>query len=105
EMRGPAGLVRVTDALTLRQGADLTEDAAAGRCELLRVAEGVEGVVAQHIVSDALAGLQFGLDLCRPGFPAQVRAGLRAPRRRARLRLRRFRIGRGARQEIVAPRS
>src|SRR6266540_6077113 len=43
EMRGPAGLVRVTDALTLRQGADLTEDAAAGRCELLRVAEVVEG--------------------------------------------------------------
>ena len=31
EMRGPAGSVRVTDALTLRQGADLTEDAAAGR--------------------------------------------------------------------------
>src|SRR5262245_2257649 len=43
EMRGPAGLVRVTDAFTLRQGADLTEDAAAGRCELLRMAEVVEG--------------------------------------------------------------
>src|SRR5262245_12380228 len=43
EMRGPAGLIRVTDALTLRQGADLTEDAAAGRCELLRVAEVIEG--------------------------------------------------------------
>src|SRR5262245_30698831 len=35
EMRRPAGLVRVTDALTLRQGADLTEDATAGRCEML----------------------------------------------------------------------
>lgn len=43
EMRGPAGLLRVTDALTLRQGADLTEDAAAGRCELLRMVEAVEG--------------------------------------------------------------
>src|SRR5262245_57112249 len=43
EMRGPAGLVRVTDSLTLRQGADLTDDAAAGRCELLRMAEVVEG--------------------------------------------------------------
>jgi alpha,alpha-trehalase len=43
EMRGPAGLVRVTDALTFRQGADLTEDAAAGRCELLRMAEVVGG--------------------------------------------------------------
>src|SRR5215471_5599077 len=43
EMRGPAGSVRVTDALTLRQGADLTDAAAAGRCELLRVAEVVDG--------------------------------------------------------------
>ncbi|HEY8461839.1 MAG TPA: glycoside hydrolase family 15 protein, partial [Blastocatellia bacterium] len=43
EMRGPAGLVRVTDALTLRQGADLMEDAAAGRSELLRMVEIVEG--------------------------------------------------------------
>src|SRR5262247_2605694 len=42
-MRGQAGLVRVTDALTLRQGADLTEDATAGRCELLRAAEVVDG--------------------------------------------------------------
>src|SRR5262252_9095869 len=43
EMRSPTGLLRVTDALTLRQGADLTEDATAGRYELLRVAEVVEG--------------------------------------------------------------
>jgi alpha,alpha-trehalase len=43
EMRGPAGSVRVTDALTLRQGADLTEDAAAGRCELLRSVEALSG--------------------------------------------------------------
>src|SRR3970282_352310 len=38
EMRAPAGLVRLTDALTLRSGADLTEGAAAGRGELLRLA-------------------------------------------------------------------
>jgi alpha,alpha-trehalase len=43
EMRGPAGSVRVTDALTLRQGADLTEDAAAGRCELLRSVDALSG--------------------------------------------------------------
>jgi GH15 family glucan-1,4-alpha-glucosidase len=43
EMRGPVGSVRVTDALTLRQGADLTEDAAAGRCELLRSVEALSG--------------------------------------------------------------
>ena len=43
EMRGPAGSVRVTDALMLRQGADLTEAAAAGRCELLRSVEALSG--------------------------------------------------------------
>jgi GH15 family glucan-1,4-alpha-glucosidase len=43
EMRGPEGLIRVTDALTLRQGADLMEDTSAGRGELLRVVEAVEG--------------------------------------------------------------
>src|SRR5262245_1337904 len=39
EMRSTAGVVRVTDALTLRQGANLTEDAAAGRGELVRAVE------------------------------------------------------------------
>src|SRR5215475_13558782 len=43
EMRGPEGLIRVTDALTLRQGADLMEDTSAGRGELLRMVEAVEG--------------------------------------------------------------
>lgn len=36
EMRTAAGLVRVTDALVLRAGADLTDDAPAGRGELVR---------------------------------------------------------------------
>jgi alpha,alpha-trehalase len=36
EMRGPDGLVAVTDAVTLRSGADLTENVAAGRGELIR---------------------------------------------------------------------
>jgi len=35
EMRGRTGLVRLTDALTLRSGADLGEDVTAGRGELL----------------------------------------------------------------------
>src|SRR5215470_13593176 len=43
EMRGPTGTVRVTDTLTLRQGADLREDAAAGRGELLRSVEALRG--------------------------------------------------------------
>ena len=36
ELRGPDGALQITDALTLRAGADLTEDAPAGRGELLR---------------------------------------------------------------------
>ena len=35
ELRSPTGLVRLTDCLTLRTGADLGEDTAAGRGELL----------------------------------------------------------------------
>lgn len=43
EMRGPRGLVRVTDALTLRTGADLNEGVSAARGELLRTVEQLEG--------------------------------------------------------------
>ncbi len=49
EMRGQTGLVRVTDALTLRKGADLREDATAGRCELLRMVEALEGCARLRI--------------------------------------------------------
>ena len=45
EMRTGSGFVRVTDALTLRSGADLAEDAAAGRGELLRLVEVLGGEV------------------------------------------------------------
>src|SRR5215470_5196689 len=34
ELRGPTGLLAVTDALVLRPGAVLSDDVAAGRCEL-----------------------------------------------------------------------
>lgn len=43
EMRTPTVLVKITDALALRQGAALTEDVAAGRCELLRQVEVLSG--------------------------------------------------------------
>ena len=71
EMRGPAGSVRVTDALTLRQGADLTEDAAAGRCELLRSVEALSGGARLRIVIDLRGGAQVaarggGLSLRSP---------------------------------------
>jgi GH15 family glucan-1,4-alpha-glucosidase len=49
ELRGRAGLLRVTDALTLHSGADLTEDAPGGRGELLRVAEVLHGPLRLHI--------------------------------------------------------
>lgn len=49
EMRGASGRVRVTDALTLRSGADLSEDVSAARGELLRHVEVLEGPVRLRI--------------------------------------------------------
>ncbi|MFG1944159.1 glycoside hydrolase family 15 protein [Nonomuraea sp. NPDC048826] len=45
ELRGPTGLVRITDALALRAGADLSDDAGAGRSELVRSAVVLHGTV------------------------------------------------------------
>ncbi|WP_433432581.1 glycoside hydrolase family 15 protein [Nonomuraea sp. CA-141351] len=45
ELRSPTGLVRITDALALRTGADLTDDAGASRAELVRCALVLEGTV------------------------------------------------------------
>ncbi|MGM0553697.1 MAG: glycoside hydrolase family 15 protein [Pseudomonadota bacterium] len=49
EMAGPEGRVRVTDCLPLRAGADLSEDAPAGRNELLRRIEVLEGRVRLRV--------------------------------------------------------
>lgn len=49
EIRCPTGTVRLTDALTLHSGADLSEDVPAGRSELLRTAEVVQGRVNLRI--------------------------------------------------------
>lgn len=49
EMDGPEGSVRVTDTLPLRAGADLSEDAPAGRGELLRRIEVLKGRVRLRI--------------------------------------------------------
>lgn len=43
ELHGPDGVVEITDCLTLRAGADLTELVPAGRSELLRLARVVTG--------------------------------------------------------------
>jgi alpha,alpha-trehalase len=45
EMRTDSGSVRVTDAMTLRSGADMAEDAPAARGELLRRVEVLEGEI------------------------------------------------------------
>ena len=49
ELRAPGALVRLTDAMPLRSGADLDEDAPAGRGELLRLVEVVEGTTRVRI--------------------------------------------------------
>ncbi|MRG96622.1 glycoside hydrolase family 15 protein [Polyangium spumosum] len=59
ELEGPAGRARITDALTLRSGSDLREDAAAGRAELLRAVEIVEGRVELHLDIDPHGGSRF----------------------------------------------
>ena len=56
ELRGRVGLVRITDALTLRSGADLTEDVPAGRGELLRSVEVLHGPVRLHIAVEPRGG-------------------------------------------------
>lgn len=45
ELRGPDGTVRITDAMALRAGADLSDDAGASRGELVRSAVVVDGTV------------------------------------------------------------
>jgi alpha,alpha-trehalase len=45
EMRGPTGLVKITDALGLRADADLSDDAGASRAELVRSAVVLDGTV------------------------------------------------------------
>ncbi|AHE98729.1 glycoside hydrolase family 15 protein [Thioalkalivibrio paradoxus] len=58
EMTGPEGRVRVTDCLTLRAGADLSEDAPAGRGELLRMIEVLEGRVKLRVRVQPWGGLR-----------------------------------------------
>jgi alpha,alpha-trehalase len=49
ELRSPTGVVRITDCLTLRSGADLGEDTAAGRGELLRSVVVLDGSVRLEV--------------------------------------------------------
>ena len=56
ELRSPTGVVRVTDCLTLRSGADLGEDTAAGRGELLRSVVALEGSVRLRVELEPRGG-------------------------------------------------
>jgi GH15 family glucan-1,4-alpha-glucosidase len=58
EMRSASGLVRLTDALTLRSGADLSEDAPADRGELLRSITVLGGRVRLRIDIEPRGGAQ-----------------------------------------------
>ena len=69
EMRSRAGLVRLTDALTFRSGADLAEGVPVGRGELLRVGRVLDGRVRLRIEVAPRGGAQAdcvggGLRLC-----------------------------------------
>lgn len=74
ELRAGRALVRLTDALTLRSGADLAEDTPAARGELLRLVEVVEGPVRLRIAIEPRGGAQVdpkgeGLRLHCPNRP------------------------------------
>lgn len=84
EMRGATGLVRVTDALAVRPGADLTDDAPAGRCELVRSAVVLSGRVRLGVDLEPRGGgtaqaLFSGLEL-RPSRRPDLRLHLRSNR-------------------------
>src|SRR5262245_44335478 len=56
ELRSPAGLVRLTDALTVGPGADLSDDLAATRQELVRSVTVLDGEVAVRVVLEPRGG-------------------------------------------------
>src|SRR5215472_16523691 len=56
ELRGPTGLLAVTDALALRPGAVLSDDAPAGRRELIRSAVVLDGSVRVRVEVDPRGG-------------------------------------------------
>src|SRR6185437_14610194 len=58
ELRSPTGLVRLTDALALRSGADLTDDVPGGRGELVRSAVVLDGDVRLRVELEPRGGAQ-----------------------------------------------
>ncbi|MFD7276445.1 glycoside hydrolase family 15 protein [Streptomyces sp. NPDC059862] len=84
ELRSTTGLVRVTDALALRSGADLTDDAPADRAELVRTAVVLDGRVRLRMDLEPRGGGQAqalfsGLEV-RPSRRPDLRLHLRSNR-------------------------
>src|SRR5262245_51368435 len=84
ELRCATGLVRVTDAMAVRSGTDLTDDAPAGRGELVRSAIVLDGHVRLRVDLEPRGGGQTralfsGLEL-RPSRRPDLRLHLRANR-------------------------
>ncbi|MGP4009278.1 glycoside hydrolase family 15 protein [Streptomyces sp. 4N124] len=84
ELRSPTGLVRITDALALRTGADLTDDTPAGRSELVRSAVVLAGHVRLRADLEPRGGAQTrglfsGLEV-RPLRRPDLRLHLRSNR-------------------------
>ncbi|MFF8315770.1 glycoside hydrolase family 15 protein [Streptomyces bobili] len=82
ELRGDTGLVRVTDALVLRSGADLSDDAPSSRGELVRSAVVLDGEVRLAVELEPRGGghiqhLYSGLEI-RPARRADLRLHLRS---------------------------
>jgi GH15 family glucan-1,4-alpha-glucosidase len=81
EMRGAEGTVRLTDALALRQGADLTDDVPAGRGELVRSAVVLHGSARLRVDLEPWGGAQ-----ARPAASGLVIIPARQPGLRLHLR-------------------
>ncbi|MET8516875.1 glycoside hydrolase family 15 protein [Streptomyces sp. NPDC005077] len=84
EMRSPTGVVRVTDALVVRSGTDLTDDAPGDRAELVRSALVLDGNVRLRMDLEPRGGgearpLFSGLEV-RPSRRSDLRLHLRSTR-------------------------
>jgi GH15 family glucan-1,4-alpha-glucosidase len=84
ELRTGTGLVRITDALALRAGADLSDDLPASRSELVRSVVVIDGEVRLHVELDPRDGglVRAALDgvEVRPAHRPELRLHLRANR-------------------------
>jgi len=84
EMRCASGTVRVTDAMTLRAGSDLSDDAPSARGELVRSISVLDGRVRLRVALEPFGGAQAqarfsGIQLTLPENP-ELRLHLRSSR-------------------------